>query len=173
MITESQRRQIKSEQKFRCACCSCLLQRHCVHIDHKIETQYMGSNERSNLQALCVQCHYNKTLQCANIQTGQIKKKHDRCTLVYQKKLASTPHVLTLKLRADGTKLDWYLKVNDKDLRSFAEVRRKLNDQTIIFLIQMTKLNVEHIRRIEPRHESFWSALRKKLGGLLRWFYSS
>ena len=173
MTAETLRRQIKSEQKFRCACCSCVLQRHCVHIDHKVETQYSGSNERSNLQALCVQCHYNKTLQCANIQTDQVKKKHGRCTLVYQKKLASTPHVLTLKLRADGTKLDWYLKVDNRDLRSFADVRRVLKDQKIIFLIQMTKINVEHIRRMEPPRESFWGTVRKKLGGLLRWFFST
>ena len=48
----------KSENK--CACCKCKLEDK-YHTDHIIPLANNGTNELSNLQALCVGCHMDKT----------------------------------------------------------------------------------------------------------------
>lgn len=46
-------------QKTRCALCKCALQRK-KHLDHIIALSKGGSNERTNLQFLCVECNLRK-----------------------------------------------------------------------------------------------------------------
>jgi 5-methylcytosine-specific restriction endonuclease McrA len=51
---------VASEQKWRCKRCSCLLTA-CYEVDHVIRLEIGGTNDRTNLVALCRECHGMKT----------------------------------------------------------------------------------------------------------------
>ena len=64
---------VLDKSKNKCACCNCKLDK--FHIDHIIPLANDGTNELSNLQALCIGCHMDKT---ANEQdNGQYVKFTD------------------------------------------------------------------------------------------------
>jgi 5-methylcytosine-specific restriction endonuclease McrA len=58
--TALQRVRIAFEQQYRCALCAQLLEPP-WHIDHATPLSCGGTNDRANLQALCVPCHATKT----------------------------------------------------------------------------------------------------------------
>jgi 5-methylcytosine-specific restriction endonuclease McrA len=56
------KRSVASSQQWRCSMCNELLPA-CYEIDHKQALWAGGTNEESNLQALCRNCHGTKTLK--------------------------------------------------------------------------------------------------------------
>ncbi len=51
---------VSNKSNGKCACCNCILDNK-FHTDHIIPLSNNGTNELSNLQALCVGCHMDKT----------------------------------------------------------------------------------------------------------------
>jgi len=51
---------VLNKSKGKCACCNCKIDKK-FHTDHIIPLSNNGTNELSNLQALCVGCHMDKT----------------------------------------------------------------------------------------------------------------
>ena len=60
-VTESTKKHVASEQKWKCKSCNELLD-STYEIDHVKPLYKGGSNDFSNLQALCRNCHGKKTL---------------------------------------------------------------------------------------------------------------
>ena len=54
---DKQREQIFEHQDYLCASCG---RRRPLTLDHKIKRSQLGGDERTNLSALCVDCHRNK-----------------------------------------------------------------------------------------------------------------
>jgi len=57
------RKEIISEQNNKCNMCIKPLTEFNVNIDHKIGVQFGGTNDIDNLQALCLECHNEKTIK--------------------------------------------------------------------------------------------------------------
>ena len=51
---------VAAQQSWKCKNCNEQLN-HTFQVDHKIDLQFGGTNEVSNLAALCNNCHANKT----------------------------------------------------------------------------------------------------------------
>ena len=51
---------VLNKSKGKCACCNCKIDKK-FHTDHSIPLSNNGTNELSNLQALCIGCHMDKT----------------------------------------------------------------------------------------------------------------
>ena len=60
-VSESRKKIIAASQQWRCSQCKEQLDFN-YQIDHKIRLEYGGSNEPSNLTALCPNCHSKKTI---------------------------------------------------------------------------------------------------------------
>ena len=60
-VSESKKKYIASNQKWKCKNCNNLLD-STYEIDHKIPLYKGGNNEIENLEALCRNCHGKKTL---------------------------------------------------------------------------------------------------------------
>lgn len=60
-VSDSKKKFIASKQGWKCKECHQILPAT-FEVDHIIRLQYGGSNEINNLQALCPNCHRNKTL---------------------------------------------------------------------------------------------------------------
>ena len=60
-VSETKKKYVASSQSWRCAACKDQLDAT-YEIDHVIELQDGGSNDISNLEALCRNCHGKKTL---------------------------------------------------------------------------------------------------------------
>ena len=61
-VSESKKKFIASNQKWRCAHCSSLLD-NTYEVDHIIALYRGGTNELNNLEALCRNCHGKKTFR--------------------------------------------------------------------------------------------------------------
>ena len=61
-VSETKKKYVASNQHWKCNKCSSMLDAT-FEIDHIVDLQYGGSNEVSNLVALCRNCHGNKTMQ--------------------------------------------------------------------------------------------------------------
>ena len=61
-VSESRKKMIAASQGWKCSHCREQLDYN-YQIDHKIRLEYGGSNEPSNLTALCPNCHTKKTIQ--------------------------------------------------------------------------------------------------------------
>ena len=85
-FTKKQKQAIKSEQEDKCVICSELLEKT-YHIDHIKPLSSGGTNDRTNLQALCVSCHHNKT-----------RDEKDTCDHIQVDALLSAFNIETLKL---------------------------------------------------------------------------
>lgn len=62
-ISQHIRKEVISEQNDQCNKCNKQLTEYNVNIDHKIGVQFGGTNDLDNLQALCVECHSEKTIK--------------------------------------------------------------------------------------------------------------
>lgn len=62
-ICQRVRKEIISEQNDKCNTCMKELTEFNVNIDHKIGVQFGGTNDIDNLQALCLECHSEKTIK--------------------------------------------------------------------------------------------------------------
>ncbi len=60
-VSETKKKYIAAQQNWTCASCGEQLQAT-FEIDHKRDLRYGGSNHVSNLEALCRNCHGNKTM---------------------------------------------------------------------------------------------------------------
>lgn len=60
-VSESRKKYVASNQGWKCKKCNQILDAT-FEIDHVIELQYGGSNEVSNLEALCRNCHGKKSM---------------------------------------------------------------------------------------------------------------
>lgn len=60
-VSETKKKYVASNQQWRCAHCNQQLD-HTFEVDHIVDLQYGGTNEVSNLVALCRNCHGKKTL---------------------------------------------------------------------------------------------------------------
>jgi hypothetical protein len=61
-VSETKKKFVASRQHWKCNKCSDMLEAT-FEVDHIVDLQYGGSNEVSNLVALCRNCHGNKTMQ--------------------------------------------------------------------------------------------------------------
>ena len=61
-VSETKKKYIASKQKWECGGCGSQLD-HTFEIDHKIRLEYGGTNDETNLIALCRNCHGRKTAQ--------------------------------------------------------------------------------------------------------------
>jgi hypothetical protein len=59
-VSETKKKYVASQQKWKCGNCQQQLN-HTFEIDHKKRLEYGGTNDVSNLVALCRNCHGNKT----------------------------------------------------------------------------------------------------------------
>ena len=59
-VSETKKKYVASQQGWKCKNCNQQLS-HTFQVDHKIDLQFGGTNEVSNLAALCNNCHANKT----------------------------------------------------------------------------------------------------------------
>jgi 5-methylcytosine-specific restriction endonuclease McrA/DNA replication protein DnaC len=85
-LTKAQKKSIKSEQEEKCNICSELLEKT-FHIDHIKPLSSGGTNDRTNLQALCIPCHHNKT-----------RDEKDTCEHIQVDALLSAFNIETMKL---------------------------------------------------------------------------
>lgn len=60
-VTDKTKRRIGAKQHWKCAYCDVTLD-ETYQIDHIRPRAELGNNDESNLQALCVECHRNKTV---------------------------------------------------------------------------------------------------------------
>lgn len=60
-VSQSKKRLVASQQKWNCGHCNNQLD-HTFEIDHIVDLQFGGTNEVSNLVALCRNCHGKKTI---------------------------------------------------------------------------------------------------------------
>ncbi len=60
-LSRAQRRRVAAEQAWLCRACAVSLECLEYDIDHIVPRSRGGSDERTNLQALCVQCHAAKS----------------------------------------------------------------------------------------------------------------
>ena len=59
-VSETKKKYVAAQQGWKCANCGDQLN-HTFEIDHKIDLQFGGTNEISNLAAMCNNCHAMKT----------------------------------------------------------------------------------------------------------------
>ena len=59
-VSETKKKYVASKQGWKCNSCGQQLN-HTFQVDHKLDLQFGGSNEVSNLAALCNNCHAEKT----------------------------------------------------------------------------------------------------------------
>tara|TARA_B110000008_G_scaffold265925_1_gene291573 strand:- start:1026 stop:1604 length:579 start_codon:yes stop_codon:yes gene_type:complete len=59
-VSETKKKYVAAQQGWKCNTCSQQLT-HTFQVDHKIDLQFGGSNDVTNLAALCNNCHANKT----------------------------------------------------------------------------------------------------------------
>ena len=59
-VSETKKKYVASQQNWTCIKCDQTLN-HTFDVDHKVRLEYGGTNEVSNLEALCRECHGQKT----------------------------------------------------------------------------------------------------------------
>ena len=59
-VSETKKKYVASQQNWTCNKCKQKLN-HTFEVDHKVRLEYGGTNEVSNLEALCRECHGQKT----------------------------------------------------------------------------------------------------------------
>ena len=62
-INKHVRNEVICKQNRQCNACTKPLTEYNTNIDHKIGVQFGGTNDMDNLQALCVECHSEKTIK--------------------------------------------------------------------------------------------------------------
>ena len=61
-VSETKKKYVAAQQDWKCMKCNQQL-KATFEVDHRIDLQYGGTNHISNLEALCVECHKDKTMQ--------------------------------------------------------------------------------------------------------------
>lgn len=61
-VSETKKKYVASQQGWKCANCGNQLT-HTYEVDHKIDLRFGGSNHVTNLLAMCVGCHKEKTVE--------------------------------------------------------------------------------------------------------------
>jgi len=79
-VSNLTKKKIASYQEWKCKCCNSLLD-ECFEIDHIICIKDGGSNEESNLQALCPNCHRKKTNNDISKAKKEGKEKKEKVRL--------------------------------------------------------------------------------------------
>ena len=79
-ISNLTKKKIASSQEWKCKKC-CLLLDECYEIDHIICVKDGGTNEESNLQALCPNCHRKKTNSDISKPKKETKLSKDKTSL--------------------------------------------------------------------------------------------
>lgn len=69
-VSEAKKRYVAASQNWQCANCQQLLN-HTFEVDHKTRLEFGGSNDVSNLSALCRNCHGIKTAR-ENIEKSDL-----------------------------------------------------------------------------------------------------
>jgi 5-methylcytosine-specific restriction endonuclease McrA len=59
-VSETKKKYVASSQSWKCAACAKQL-KHTFQVDHKLDLQFGGTNHVDNLEALCNDCHAEKT----------------------------------------------------------------------------------------------------------------
>ena len=60
-LAKAQKNMILKSQNFKCAMCGCDISKITPHYDHRIPLAIGGSNNITNIQALCGTCHTEKS----------------------------------------------------------------------------------------------------------------
>ena len=94
-FTSGQREEIKNEQASKCIICQEVLKEK-YHIDHIKPLVCGGTNERDNLQALCVSCHIEKS-----------RDEKEACEYIQSDNITSAFNIQALR----AIESDWFRKV--------------------------------------------------------------
>src|SRR3989344_2238120 len=76
-LTPSDKKRIAAKQQWKCNWCGKVLPVR-YHIDHKKEFSRRGSDKESNLQALCPNCHSDKTEEERNKKRQEKIREKER-----------------------------------------------------------------------------------------------
>ena len=95
-LTAQGRFRVLHEQDFKCALCACKIPLQ-YHIDHIVPLWNGGTNDRANLQGVCVSCHDEKTGTETRIRCT--KRRARRLTLIQKAK-----RILLLLARCIGVR---------------------------------------------------------------------
>jgi ribosomal protein S27AE len=79
-LSETIKKKVAASQSWNCAICKKQLS-HTYQIDHKIPWHIIKSHEFSNLQALCPNCHAEKTANDLIVSLNNSKKFEIKTTL--------------------------------------------------------------------------------------------
>ena len=79
-LSAQARFRVLHEQDFKCALCTCKIPLQ-YHIDHIVPLWNGGTNERSNLQGVCVSCHDEKTGTETRVRCAQ-RRSRRRLTIM-------------------------------------------------------------------------------------------
>ena len=60
VLVKLKKKYVASSQNWKCATCAKQL-KHTFQVDHKLDLQFGGTNQVENLEALCNDCHAEKT----------------------------------------------------------------------------------------------------------------
>ena len=77
LLTGSDKKRIAAKQKWKCKICKKSLPTR-YHIDHINQFSRGGSDNEQNLQALCPNCHADKTEEERNLERQKKIKKTER-----------------------------------------------------------------------------------------------
>lgn len=64
-VSEAKKKYVAANQGWRCGHCGCMLDAT-YEVDHKLALMHGGTNDISNLEALCPNCHRKKTVEERN-----------------------------------------------------------------------------------------------------------
>jgi hypothetical protein len=78
-LTPRERTKVAYDQAYRCAACAALLSPD-WHLDHIVPLADGGTNERPNLQAMCVACHADKTAR--ESRRARPRRRHGRAAML-------------------------------------------------------------------------------------------
>jgi HNH endonuclease len=79
-VTQKMRISIASGQSYKCNSCDCLFVEP-WHIDHIVPLSENGKDDETNMQALCVDCHREKTSEEARVRTSKVLKSASKRVL--------------------------------------------------------------------------------------------
>lgn len=149
-VSESQKKQVGANQKWRCAKCDCLLPAT-YQVDHITPLALGGTNGLANLQALCPKCHTSKTRKQRHIVIASRAARH------LKNKSEAIPPARALKLDSiDVSSLKLLSGMNRQQLAAVVNVDGPMRvaagpgtGKTRVLTARIAYLIIE--RKVKPR----------------------
>ena len=101
-FTPRERSKVAFEQSYQCSACKVMLNPD-WHLDHVIPLADGGTNERDNVQALCIACHTDKSAAATRATRPRRKKRTMITRLIrFVQEMLAYPEVRILVDRRDA-----------------------------------------------------------------------